>query len=280
MENLRKRVNESLAFIKSRTGFSPQFGMILGSGLGELADEVEAVAKIPYAEIPHFPVSTVAGHEGILILGTLEGRPVVVQKGRTHFYEGYPMEKVTFSVRLMKALGVHTLVVTNAAGGINPQFRAGELMLIADHINLTGTSPLVGPNDPELGPRFPDLSRAYTPELRELAKEVASKIGIQLREGIFVGLHGPNYETPAELRFMRQIGGDAVGMSTVPEVIVAAHSSLNVLGISCITNVFIPGKGADHEEVLQAAEMVKPVFKSLIRSVLKEIKEVARNEAL
>jgi len=272
MKTLRERIQEALAYVRSRTDFTPDVGMILGSGLGELAHEVEAVASIPYKEIPNFPVSTVPGHEGVMILGMLEGKKVVVMKGRSHYYEGYTMEHITFPTRLMKALGIRIFMVTNAAGGINPDFVPGDLMVITDHINLTGNNPLIGPNDAELGPRFPDMSQAYNKELGALARRMGEATGHPLKEGVFVGLHGPSYETPAELRFMRLIGGDAIGMSTVPEVIVANHMSLKVLGISCITNIFIPGKAANHEEVLEAAEMVKPKFKNLFRAILKELK--------
>ncbi|MHC9540632.1 MAG: purine-nucleoside phosphorylase [Vulcanimicrobiota bacterium] len=271
MKTLRERVQEALGYVRSKADFSPDVGMILGSGLGELAHEVEAITAIPYNEIPHFPVSTVPGHEGTMVLGMLEGKKVVVLKGRTHYYEGHTMEYITFPTRLMKALGIKVFMVTNAAGGINPEFVPGDLMVITDHINLTGSNPLIGPNDDDMGPRFPDMSQAYNRELGALAKRMGEAIGRPLREGVFVGLHGPSYETPAELRFMRLIGGDAIGMSTVPEVIVANHMSLKVLGISCITNIFIPGKAADHEEVLQAAEMVKPTFKKLFRAILKEL---------
>jgi len=271
MSTLKEQVGEALAYVKSKAQFTPKIGMILGSGLGDLAGEVEREAAFPYKEIPNFPESTVQGHEGTMVLGKLEGQPVMVMKGRVHFYEGYPMTRVTFSVRLMKAMGASILIVTNAAGGINPDFSPGNLMIIEDHINMVGTSPLVGPNDPEMGPRFPDMTQAYNRKLRELAAKAAEKEGITLKKGVFVGLHGPNYETPAELRFMRQVGGDAVGMSTVPEVIVANHAGLKVLGISCITNVPHPDYPADHAEVLAAAEQVKPTFKRLIRAILREI---------
>lgn len=268
---LREELAEAKSFVASTVEFVPDIGLILGSGLGELAEEVDAAARIPYSKIPHFPVSTVPGHDGVLVLGTLEGKRVAVLKGRVHYYEGYTMEKVTFPLRFMKKMGIRAVIVTNAAGGINPDFAPGDLMVIRDHINLMGTSPLVGPNDTELGPRFPDLTHAYDSVLGELAMAKGNEIGKPLRQGTFVGLHGPNYETPGELRFFRQIGGDAVGMSTVPEVIVAAHMGLKLLGISCITNVWAPGRGADHEEVLQAAEQVKPSFKKLLKSIVREM---------
>lgn len=272
MLTLKEMLDEALKYARSRTDFKPHIGLILGSGLGDLADEVTAIEKISYGDIPHFPVSTVPGHDGILVLGTLEDRQVAVLKGRVHYYEGYPMQMVTFPLRLMWKLGIKILIVTNAAGGINPDFSPGDLMIIRDHINLTGSNPLIGPNDPEWGPRFPDLSQAYNRDMGDMAARIGKGIGVTLREGVFVGLHGPTYETPAELRFYRQAGGDAVGMSTVPEVIVANHVGVKVLGISCITNVWSPGISADHEEVLRAAEQVKPTFKKLLRGILKEIR--------
>lgn len=271
MLSLKEKVKESAAYIKSKLADIPQIGMVLGSGLGVLAEEIKSPVVIEYKDIPHFPMSTVAGHSGTLVAGVIEDKKVLMQKGRWHFYEGYSMEEVTFCIRVMKELGVETLVVTNAAGGINPYFVPGDLMIIADHINFMGTNPLIGPNDDDLGPRFPDLSKAYTPQLIRLAKDAANALGLQLREGVYVGLTGPSYETPAELRMFQRLGGDAVGMSTVPEVIVAAHAGMKVLGISCITNIFIPGKAADHEEVLEAAEMVKSSFKTLIRNIVKKM---------
>jgi len=271
MPVLKDKVKESADYIKNKISIKPEVGLVLGSGLGVLAEEVTNGVTIEYKDIPHFPASTVVGHSGALVAGCLGTTPVIVQKGRWHFYEGYSMEEVTFFIRVLYELGVNKLLVTNAAGGINPDYIPGDLMLISDHINFMGTNPLIGPNDEYFGTRFPALSPAYCEKYRMLAKQCANKLGIQLREGIYLALTGPSYETPAELRMFRSWGADAVGMSTVPEVIVALHGGMKVLGISCITNIFIPGQGANHEEVLQAAEDVKPVFKALVKSVVTEL---------
>ena len=243
--------------------------MILGSGLGELAEEIENPVVIPYNEIPHFPVSTVVGHAGQLVYGKLSGKNVLAMQGRFHYYEGNPMDTVTYPVRVMAALGIHSVVVTNAAGGVNEGFQPGNLMLITDHINFMGTNPLIGPNDENMGPRFPDMSAAYTKEYQEKAREVANKLAIDLQEGVYIGFTGPTYETPAEIRMARTMGADAVGMSTVPEVIVASHSGLKVLGISCITNL-AAGMQANlnHAEVVETTERVKEDFKKLIKEIL------------
>ncbi|MGC8836943.1 MAG: purine-nucleoside phosphorylase [Anaerolineae bacterium] len=270
----RREIAEAAQAIQARTALRPCIGLILGSGLGPLADAVQEATRIPYPEIPHFVRPTVEGHEGELVLGFLEGQPVCVMRGRFHYYEGYTMQQVTFPVRVMYALGARTLVVTNAAGGLNPAFRPGDLMCISDHINLvgmTGLNPLIGPNDETLGPRFPDMSCAYDPALRQLAREVAQAEGIPLHEGVYICLSGPTYETPADLRFLRLIGADAVGMSTVPEVIVARHMGMAVLGLSGISNVAV-GTGepreTSHEEVLAAAALLVPRLSTLIRGVL------------
>ena len=243
-------------------GWAPQVGVILGSGLGSLAGEVEAVASIPYEDIPGFARSSVEGHVGRLVLGTLEGTRVVVMQGRFHFYEGYTLQQVTLPVRVMRALGADTLVVTNAAGGLNPDFQAGDLMLITDHINMLGwggQNPLIGPNDPELGPRFPAMNPAYDPDLRQLALKASAACNVPLRRGVYIVLAGPNYETRAELGLLRQWGADAVGMSTVPEVLVARHGGMRVLGISAITNMALAesDEPVNHEEVLAVAEASK-----------------------
>lgn len=253
-------------------GWTPQVGIILGSGLGALADEVDAVAVIPYEEIPGFAVSSVVGHSARLVVGTLVGTRVLVMSGRLHYYEGLTLQQVTFPVRVMRALGAGTLVVTNAAGGINPEFRAGDLMLIEDHINMLGwggQNPLVGPNDPDLGPRFPAMNPAYDPALMRLAREAAVECNVQVRQGVYIVLAGPNYETRAELRLLRQWGADAVGMSTVPEVIVARHGGMRVLGISNITNMALAesDEPVNHEEVLQVAEASRPNFVRLMRAI-------------
>jgi purine-nucleoside phosphorylase len=242
-----------------------------------LADAVEDGVVIPYGEIPHFPVSTVEGHVGRLVVGRLEGQAVAVMQGRAHYYEGYSMAEIGFPVRVLQVLGIEILVITNAAGGLNAEFRAGDPMLITDHINLIGMSglnPLRGPNLDDLGPRFPDMSRAYDPELRTLARQVAREAGVVLREGVYICLAGPSFETPADLRFLRVIGADAVGMSTVPEATVARHGGTRVLGLSGISNV-LPVEGAPpvettHEEVLEAGRMLVPRLEAIIRGVLRE----------
>ncbi|MBY0096484.1 purine-nucleoside phosphorylase [Mesobacillus maritimus] len=267
------KIKNAADFLKEKFNQKVQIGLILGSGLGILADEIENPVKIPYSEIPDFPVSTVEGHAGQLVFGTLNGVVVAAMQGRFHFYEGYSMDKVTFPVRVMKELGIENLIVTNAAGGVNESFSPGDLMLISDHINNMGTNPLVGPNDSELGPRFPDLSEAYSKDLRKLARETASRLDISVQEGVYVGNSGPVYETPAEVRMLRTLGGDAVGMSTVPEVIVARHSAMKVLGISCISNMAagILDQPLSHDEVIETTEKVKATFLLYVKELVKEI---------
>lgn len=266
---LQNRLAETTDFIHQKGVGAVEFGLILGSGLGELAEEIEDKIVIPYAEIPHFPVSTVVGHAGQLVYGTLAGKKVLAMQGRFHFYEGHSMEVVTYPVRVMAALKAHSLIVTNACGGVNEAFAPGDLMLITDHINFMGTNPLIGKNEDEIGPRFPDMSQAYHLDYRNVAKQVAAEKGLHLKEGVYMGFTGPTYETPAEIRFARTIGADAVGMSTVPEVIVAVHSGLKVLGISCITNL-AAGMQANlnHEEVVETTERVKAEFKALVKETL------------
>ena len=266
---------EAAEAIRGRTAHQPQVGLILGSGLNPLADQVADADRIPYADIPHFPVSTVPGHVSRLVIGRLAGQTVLIMQGRTHAYEGLSLQRVTFPVRVMRELGIHTLIVTNAAGGINPDYRAGDLMLIRDHIGLmamTGGNPLWGPNDDLLGPRFPAMNRAYDPELRRLARKVAAELDIELREGVYVGLGGPTFETPAEVRLLRLLGADATGMSTVPEVIVARHMGLRVLAFSGISNVAIADpdseEQANHEEVLEAGRRLVPRLMTLLCAVL------------
>jgi purine-nucleoside phosphorylase len=268
-----EKIQNATGFLKEKYANTPKIGLILGSGLGVLADEIENPVKIPYNEIPDFPISTVEGHAGQLVFGILEGVEVVAMQGRFHFYEGYGMDKVTFPVRVMKELGVDMLIVTNAAGGVNESFEAGDLMIISDHINFTGTNPLIGPNDSKFGPRFPDMSEAYTKELRNAAKEIAARLNMNVKEGVYFGFSGPVYETPAEIRMVRTLGGDAVGMSTVPEVIVARHGGMKVLGISCITNMAagILDQPLSHEEVIETTERVKANFLSYIKEIVKSI---------
>ena len=256
--------------------FRPRVGLILGSGLGALAEEAQAVAVIPTHEIPDWPVSTVPGHAGRLVLGTLASQPVMILQGRVHYYEGYTMAQVGLPVRVMQRLGVETLIVTNAAGAVNPEFAPGDLMLITDHLNLigmAGLNPLRGPNLDELGPRFPDMSQAYDRALQALARQVAQEAGILLREGVYASLAGPSFETPADLRFLRGAGVDAVGMSTVPEVIVARHGGTRVLGISGISNkANLDGSTiTTHEEVLEAGRVIAPKLLTLLRGVLQAL---------
>ncbi|QNG61353.1 purine-nucleoside phosphorylase [Bacillus sp. PAMC26568] len=270
-----QEIQQSAQYMKEKVKELPEIGLILGSGLGVLADEIEHAVKIPYEEIPNFPVSTVEGHAGQLVFGTLKGANVVAMQGRFHFYEGYEMKKVTFPVRVLKEMGVKTIIVTNAAGGVNESFEPGDLMIITDHINNMGTSPLIGPNDSSLGARFPDMSQAYSRELRQLAKNAASELGINVQEGVYVGNTGPAYETPAEVRLARVLGGDAVGMSTVPEVIVANHAGMKVLGISCISNMAagILDQPLSHDEVMETTEMVKANFLNLVKKIVADINE-------
>lgn len=274
MLNLTKQmVQEAAAYIKGLANQSPEVGLILGSGLGVLADYIENPITIPYQDIPHFPQSTVEGHAGELILGTVSGRSVVLMKGRFHMYEGYGPELTAFPVRVMKELGASKLLVTNAAGGVNTSYQPGDLMLIRDHLNLTGRSPLLGPNEPQFGVRFPDMSEAYSGRLRDAAKKVAASKGIPLQEGVYAGLLGPNYETPAEIVMLRTLGADAVGMSTVSEVIVARHAGLEVLGISCISNMAagILNQPLSHDEVMETTDRVREKFLGLVLEVIPQM---------
>ncbi len=265
--------DETANRIRHQTDVQPRIGMILGSGLGPLAESVENATRIPYRELPHWPVSTVVGHQGQLVIGQLQGQNVIVMQGRAHYYEGYSMAEVGLPVRVMQRLGVEILIVTNAAGAVNPDFSPGDLMLITDHINIigmAGRTPLRGPNLDELGPRFPDMGRSYDRELGDLARRVAAGQNIQLQEGVYICLAGPSFETPADLRFLRAIGADAVGMSTVPEVTVARHGGTRVLGISGISNkANLDGNTlTTHEEVLEAGQVIVPKLTAVIRGVL------------
>ncbi|MCM3289704.1 purine-nucleoside phosphorylase [Paenibacillus sp. MER 180] len=263
-------IQEAATYIQSKISDTPEVGLILGSGLGVLADLVEQPVTIAYGDIPHFPVSTVEGHAGELLIGKIAGRTVAMMKGRFHMYEGYGPELTAFPVRVMKAIGVSKLLVTNAAGGINTSYKPGDLMLISDHLNMTGRNPLIGANDNRLGVRFPDMSQAYSPQLRQKAKDVAASQGVELQEGVYVGFLGPNYETPAEIRMLRVLGGDAVGMSTVSEVIVAQHAGMEVLGISCISNMAagILDQPLSHDEVMETAELVRDQFLKLVIGII------------
>ena len=263
-------IQEAAAYIQSKISETPVVGLILGSGLGVLAELVEQPVTIAYGDIPHFPVSTVEGHAGELLIGKIAGRTVAMMKGRFHMYEGYGPELTAFPVRVMKAIGVTKLLVTNAAGGINTSYKPGDLMIISDHLNMTGRNPLIGANDSRLGVRFPDMSQAYSPQLRQKAKDVAASQGVELQEGVYVGFLGPNYETPAEIRMLRVLGGDAVGMSTVSEVIVAQHAGMEVLGISCISNMAagILDQPLSHDEVMETAELVRDQFLKLVIGII------------
>lgn len=266
-------IQECVAHIRKTYGGNPQFGLILGSGLGALADEIEGAIEFDYADLPHFPVSTVKGHSGKLVFGRLEGKEVVAMKGRFHFYEGYDLLKCTFPIRVMKALGTKALILTNAAGGMNRNFRTGDLMIINDHINLTGRNPLMGPNDERLGTRFPAVAGIYNPKMIALAEAQAVKVGFNIKKGVYLWTTGPSYETGSELRMMRALGADAVGMSTVPEAIVAAHAGFeDVLGISCITNMALGEESVKecHENVVKAAAEAQPRFRALLKGVIKE----------
>ena len=271
----RAQVEEALTAVRDRTWYQPELGIVLGSGLGSLVDVIRDPDVIPYSEIPHFPISSVVGHVGRLVIGLLEDRPVLVQQGRVHYYEGYSMAQATFPIRLMQFLGIRTVILTNAAGGLNTSFKAGDVMLMTDHINLigmAGQNPLRGPNDEAFGTRFPDMSQPYDLALCALARQVAVESGIDLKEGVYICLAGPSFESPADLHFLRVIGADAVGMSTVPETIVARHGGLRVLGLSGISNA-LPAEGATHEtthdEVLEAGRTLVPKLTAIIRGVVR-----------
>lgn len=264
--------------VRRHTRHTPKVGIVLGSGLGAFADAVEDADIVPYSDIPNWPISTVIGHSGQLHIGTLEDTPVIVMRGRTHYYEGYSMSHVTLPIRVMQMMGVEAVFLTNAAGGLNPAFKAGDLMLITDHLNLigmTGANPLRGPNDESLGPRFPDMSQVYDPELRRFALEAAEEAGVEMQNGIYICLAGPSYETPADIRFLRAMGADAVGMSTVPEATVARHGHLRVMGISGISNVAIHEADGDletsHDEVLETGAAIAPKLEAVLRGVLRRI---------
>ena len=276
----QREYGQAASHISSRIRHRPEVGVILGSGLGSLVALVERPDALPYAEIPHFPPCSVEGHEGCLVAGRLEGVPLLIMQGRTHYYEGYTMQHLALPVRVMKRLGVETLIVTNAAGGINPAYRTGELMLLTNHVNLvgmTGANPLRGPNDSSFGPRFPDLTCPYDPELSDIARRVACEENIPLHEGVYVMVAGPNYESAADVHFLKVIGADAVGMSTVPEVIVARHAGMRVLGVSGISNLVTdqpsPELRFSHGDVIEAGKATAPRLGALIRGVLKTLSQ-------
>jgi purine-nucleoside phosphorylase len=263
---LKKQVQAAVRAIRKQNKTKPKIGIVLGTGLGALADKIKVSTRIYYEDIPHFPTSTVETHAGELIFGTLKNKPIIALSGRFHYYEGYSMQQVTFPIRVAKALGIKTLIVSNACGGLNPQFKAGDLMVITDHINLMGDNPLIGPNDDTLGPRFPDMCDPYTPSLVKLAETVALKKGIELQRGVYLACAGPNLETRAEYRMMRFMGADVVGMSTAPEVIVAVHAGLKVLGFSAITDACLPDalQPVNIDEIIATANKAEPKLAALV----------------
>jgi len=271
-----EQIDQAADAVRARASYKPRVGIILGSGLNALADSVQKADAIPYGDLPNWPVSTVFGHTGRLVIGELEGQSVLIMQGRVHYYEGYSMSQVTLPVRVMLRLGLKTMFVTNAAGGVNPDFAPGDVMMITDNLNMmgmTGANPLMGPNIDELGPRFPDMSRAYDRDLMDIARKVAVQNSITLHEGVYCGLSGPSFESPADLRFLRMAGADSVGMSTVPEVIVARHGGMRVLGFSGISNkANLDGSTVTtHEEVIEAGKVITPKVEKLIRGVLRSL---------
>jgi purine-nucleoside phosphorylase len=265
-------LSEAVRFVQSHTAMRPTIGLVLGSGLGAFANSLEKATAIPYGEIPRFPVSTAIGHTGELVIGYCQGVPVAVMSGRAHFYEGYTLQQVVFPVRVLGRMGVKILILTNAAGSVNVAYKPGELMVISDHINFMGGNPMTGPNDDQLGLRFFDMSEAYDPQLREIAEKACWKAGVTVRKGVYIAFTGPSYETPAEIRMSRTLGADAVGMSTVPEVIAARHMGIRVLGISCITNMAagVIKKPLDHREVLEVGEKVKAGLIDVLGRIVQE----------
>lgn len=273
VESFRQNRKEALRYIKKQTNLKPEYVIILGTGLGRLADQMEVETTISYTDIPHFPTSTVESHAGRLLFGKLSGKNVVAMQGRFHYYEGYSMQQIVFPLRVLQANGAHTLFVSNAAGGMNPLYRRGDIMCITDHINMLGDNPLIGPNDDELGVRFPDMSEPYSVELIRRAEDVALKNGIKMQQGIYVAVTGPNLETKAEYRFLRMLGADVVGMSTVPEVIAAVHMGMKVLGISVITDECFPDalEPVKMADILAAADLAEPKMTQVISGVLKSL---------
>jgi len=269
--NYSGKIENAVSYIRAKTSSIPKIGLVLGSGLGDFTDKLSDAISVTYSEIPDFPLPTVEGHEGAFIFGNYEGIPVVALQGRLHYYEGYSQQEITMPVRIIRKLGVDTLIITNAAGGINLDYSAGALMLITDHINYSSGNPLIGQNHDEFGPRFPDVSDIYTKELRTKLKEEALHQGIKIKEGVYIMYSGPNYETPAEIRFFRTIGADAVGMSTVPEALIACHCGMKIIGISCITNMAtgILEQKLNHKEVVEIASRVKPEFNKLVGIAIK-----------
>jgi len=273
LQQARIQRAEAVAFIKERLPIDPEYLLILGTGLGQLAEEMTVEVELPYEDIPHFPVSTVESHAGKLLIGYLGGKSIMAMQGRFHYYEGYSMNQIAFPVRVAKMLGIQTLLVSNACGGLNPNFERGDIMLINDHINFLGDNPLIGPNDPDLGPRFPDMSQPYTERLLATAEQVALDAGIKMHQGVYLAVSGPMMETKAEYRYMRQLGADVVGMSTVPEVIAAVHMSMEVLGISVITDECFPDslEPVSLDDVLEAAAMAEPQLTRVVVGVLERL---------
>jgi len=270
MSSMESRLAESVKYIKGKISIQPDIGLILGSGLGSLAQQIQGPISLPYETIPNFPVSTVEGHAGRLVVGSLEGKKVIAMQGRFHYYEGYHIQDVTFPIRVMKLLGVNKLAVTNAAGAVNKNYTPGDLMLLTDHLNMQGINALSGPNLKEFGPRFPDMSNPYHPELLEIARKAATELNITIQEGVYACMSGPSYETPAEIRMLRTLGADAVGMSTVPEVVVAVHSGMKAVGISCITNMAagVLDQPLNHEEVIETSDRVRELFIQLMKKIV------------
>lgn len=270
LEAYRQKIQEAAQYIQEQGVEKPQFALILGSGLGELAEEIQDAVVIDYATIPHFPSTTVAGHANELVYGTLSGKKVLVMKGRFHYYEGHGLDVITFPIRVFKALGIENVFLTNAAGGVNATYKPGTLMMITDHINYAGPNPLIGPNDDTIGTRFPDMTQVYYPPYREVIRQAANEVGVDLKEGVYTWYSGPNYETPAEIRMFRTLGTDAIGMSTVPEAIVANHAGMKVMGVSCITNMAagMTGEKLDHSEVVEVTQRVKHQFKALVKKTI------------
>ena len=268
--NVTEKIMAAAEYIRGKVSIQPAIGMVLGSGLGDFADTLEDAARIPYSEIPNFPVPSIAGHSGALVFGRKCGKEVVIMQGRVHYYEGLPQQEITLPIRVLAALGIKTLILTNACGGVNLSFQPGDLMLISDHINLSGSCPLIGPNLDAFGPRFPDMSDLYTASLRKAIKEQAARADLSLQEGVYAMYSGPNYETPAEIRMFRTLGADTVGMSTVPEALVAGHCGLQVVGVSCITNMaagVLPVK-LNHAEVTETANRVSAKFRQVVDLIL------------
>ncbi len=272
-DTINRQLDEAAAFVEERISGKPEMAVVLGSGLGPLAELIKNPVRISYADIPHFAVSTVSGHAGELIYGDLNGRRIICMNGRVHYYEGYSFARITFPTKLFKRLGVKTLILTNAVGGINLDFAAGDLMIVTDHINMLGGNPLIGQNNDKLGPRFPDMSEVYSRRLQELARTTGKQMGLDLKSGVFVALSGPSYETPAEIRMLRMLGADAVGMSVVPEAIIANHMGLEILAISCVTNAAagIEDQKLSHEDVKETAAQITERFTNLMSLIIEQI---------